>query len=311
VNAMNTAHTIKSHGRAAIILAGGDGTRLRSLTRRIAGADVPKQFCPVLGSETLWERTRTRASLSVADEATVSVLTRSHAAFFEPLRNGMPAENLIVQPENRGTAPAILYGLLRIATRSRAASVAVLPSDHFVSDEREFMRHVDRAFDAVEARPEAAVLLGMAPAAPEPGYGWIEPGELMVRQAPLFRVRRFWEKPRVDVAAQLLRGGCLWNSFVMVARVSTLLAMMQAALPELFGAFAAVRGALGTESERGRIDELYSRIAPSNFSHEVLEGQPAHLAVLPVHGIEWSDLGEPERVIGVLSYLGLHPEWAA
>ncbi len=308
---MNATSTAKSLNRAAIILAGGDGTRLRSLTRRISGAEVPKQFCPILGSETLWERTRGRASLSVAPRATVSVLTRSHEPFYEPLRCNLPADSLIVQPDNRGTAPAILYALLKLAARWREASVAVLPSDHFVSDEREFMRHVDRAFDAIESRPASVVLLGIAPAAPECGYGWIEPGELMVRRAPLFRVRRFWEKPRVEVATRLLRGGCLWNSFVMVARVPTLLGMIEAGVPDLFAAFAAVRSALGTESEPGRIDELYARIRPYNFSHEVLERQPERLAVLPVHGIEWSDLGEPQRVIGVLSYLGLHPEWAA
>ncbi len=306
-----TASTTKSLTRAAIILAGGDGTRLRSLTRRISGADVPKQFCPILGSQTLWERTRARASLSVAQGATVSVLTRSHEPFFEPLCYDIPADSLIVQPDNRGTAPAILYALLRLAARSPSASVAVLPSDHFVSDDREFMRHVDRAFDAVETHRESVALLGIAPAAPESGYGWIEPGELLARRAPLFRVRRFWEKPRLEVAADLLRGGCLWNSFVMIAQVPTLLGMMQAGVPDLFTAFAGIRGALGTGSERRRVDELYGRIRPSNFSHEVLERQPERLAVLPVHGVEWSDLGEPQRVKSVLSYLGIHPEWAA
>jgi mannose-1-phosphate guanylyltransferase len=308
---MSTARTSNSPERAAIILAGGDGTRLRSLTRKIAGAEVPKQFCPILGSETLWERTRSRAALSVAPEATVSVLTRGHEPFFEPLADGIAAGNLIVQPENRGTTPAILYALLRLAAGSHAASVAVLPSDHFVNDDRAFMRNVDRAFEATYARPEVVVLLGIAPAAPEPGYGWIEPGDLMVKTTPLFGVRRFWEKPRAALAAQLLRDGCLWNSFVMIARVSALLGMIRAAMPALFSAFSEVRNVLGTAFERRAIDELYAHIEPSNFSREVLERSPRNLAVFPVHGIEWSDLGEPQRVRSVLSYLGLHPEWAA
>jgi mannose-1-phosphate guanylyltransferase len=308
---MNPARTGNYSERTAIILAGGEGTRLRSLTRKIYGAEVPKQFCPILGNETLWERTRQRAALSVAPEATVSVLTREHEPYFEPLCDGIAQQNLIVQPRNRGTAAAILYGLVRLAARSPAASVAVLPSDHFVNDDREFMRHVDRAFDAVEGHREVAVLLGIAPAAPESGYGWIEPGELVVRRTPLFRVRRFWEKPRHEMAVELQHAGCLWNSFVMVAQVSTLLGMIEAALPELFAAFSAIDRSIGRASERFCIDDLYASIPPSNFSHQVLENCPANLTVLPVHGVEWSDLGEPQRVISVLSFLGLHPEWAA
>jgi len=161
--------------RAAIILAGGDGTRLRELTRKILGKDVPKQFCPVIGERTLLEQTRKRVSLAVAPGTTIAVVTRPHERFYAPLLADIPLQNLVVQPENRGTATAIIYSLLRLANIVPNAAVALIPSDHYVDDDTAFMRHIDLAFEAVEARPELTVLLGITPDRPEAGYGWIEP----------------------------------------------------------------------------------------------------------------------------------------
>lgn len=306
---------MKLHGenqnRSAIILAGGDGRRLSEVTRRITGEATPKQFCPLIGSTSLVEQTRLRVSLAVAEDRILAVLAHAHERHYRDLLKGILPENLVIQPENRGTAPAILYALLRLSKAAPDACVAVFPSDHFVSDDCEFMRHVESAFDAVGSRPEMIALLGITPHAAESGYGWIEPGELVVRRAPLFRVRRFWEKPRSDVASELLRAGCMWNSFVMVARISTLIGLIMVALPELFASFSRIHDLLGTAREQGGIERLYKRIPSASFSDEVLERYPINLGVLPVHGIEWSDLGEPQRVMAVLSRLGIQPEWDA
>jgi mannose-1-phosphate guanylyltransferase len=299
----------RKQSRYAIILAGGDGTRLSEVTRRIRGDDTPKQFCSVIGNTSLLEQTRLRVSLAVGEHRTITVLKRAHERHYRDLVNEILPQNLVIQPTNRGTAPAILYALLRLSEVARDAYVAVFPSDHFVSDDREFMRHVDLAFDAIGSRPEMTALLGITPHAVEPGYGWIEPGEVVAGCAPLFRVRRFWEKPNSEVASELLRAGCLWNSFVMVARVSTLIGLITVALPELFASFSKIRELLGTARESGVVERLYERIPIASFSDEVLERHPINLGVLPVHGIEWSDLGEPQRVMAVLSRLGDHLEW--
>ena len=251
--------------RFAIILAGGDGTRLSELTRRISGDATPKQFCPVLNISLL-EQTCLRVSLALGENQILTVLTRAHERHYRDLVNEKLPENLVIQPASHGTAPAILYALLRLSEIARDAYVAVFPSDHFVSDDREFMRHVDLAFDAVGSRPEMTALLGIRPDAVESGYGWIEPGELVARCAPLFRVRRFWEKPTGEVAGELLRAGCMWNSFVMVARVSTLIGMIMVALPELFASFSKIRELMGTSRESGGLQRLYERIPIASFS---------------------------------------------
>ncbi len=298
-----------NQNRFAIILAGGDGTRLSEVTRRITGDITPKQFCPVIGNTSLLEQTHLRVSLAVSENQILTVLTRAHERHYRDLVNEILPENLVIQPASRGTAAAILYALLRLSEVARDAYAAVFPSDHFVSDDREFMRHVDLAFDAIGSRPEMTVLLGITPHAVESGYGWIEPGELVFGRGPLLRVRRFWEKPSSEIARELLRADCMWNSFVMVARVSALIGMIMVALPELFASFSKIRELLGTARESAGLERLYERIPTASFSDEVLERYPINLGVLPVNGIEWSDLGEPQRVMAVLSRLGVHPEW--
>lgn len=129
--------------------------------------------------------------------------------------------------------------------------------------------------------------------------------------ADQFRVRRFWEKPSSDLAGDLLRAGCMLNRFVMVAQVSTLIGLIMVALPELFASFFNIDDLLGTAREPDSIENLYRRTPMANFSDEVLQRHPINLGVLPVHGVEWSDRGEPQRVTAVLSRLELHPEWAA
>ena len=298
--------------RWAVILAGGDGTRLQSMTRAISGDNRPKQFVPVIGGSTLLNQTRRRVALSIEPSRTLIVVTQKHRRFYEPLAHEISPNLLVEQPVNKGTAPAILYALLCVATKSPNAVVALFPSDHFFADDEEFMSHIDVAIDAVEVQPATVMLLGITPTTPETEYGWIEPQPsiLASAQKSITRVRKFWEKPSLNLATSLMERGCLWNSFVMVGRVDALLKMTRAAMPEMYAAFAAITPAFETASEHEALAALYSSIEESNFSHQVLAARPEDLMVMRVGEVGWSDLGEPNRVLAALARIGVQSELA-
>lgn len=301
-----------SNERWAIILAGGDGTRLRSMTRAITGDNRPKQFVPVIGGMTLLDQTRRRVARSVARDRTLLVVTEKHRRFYQPLTKTISPRLLLEQPQNKGTAPAILYPLMRLAAKSPEAIVALFPSDHYFADDEEFMSHIDAAFDIVELQPATVTLLGITATSPETEYGWIEPQRSILGRAKrsVTRVSRFWEKPNAKLAASLMERGCLWNSFVMVGRVDALLKMTRAALPELYSDFTAIAPTFESAAERKAVRALYNRIKDSNFSHQVLAVRPQDLAVMRVEDVGWSDLGEPTRVLSTLARLGVQSELA-
>lgn len=290
--------------RWAVILAGGDGTRLQPMTRAITGDNRPKQFVPIIGGGTLLNQTRRRVALSIEPSRTLIVVTQKHRRFYQPLAEELSPGLLLEQPMNKGTAPAILYALLQVAARSPKAVVALFPSDHYFADDEEFMAHVDLAVDAVQFQPEAVMLLGITPTSPETEYGWIEPHSSILAgvQRSMTRVKRFWEKPSLNVATSLMERGCLWNSFVMVGRVDALLKMTRTAMPALYWAFDATK--------HKALAEVYASIDDANFSHQVLGVRPQDLMVMRVGDVGWSDLGEPNRVLSTLARIGVESHLA-
>jgi mannose-1-phosphate guanylyltransferase len=287
--------------RWAVILAGGDGNRLRPLTRTLTGDERPKQFAPIIGRKTLLDQTRERVALAVSEENTLLVVTKKHQEFYRSIAN---TTRLVVQPENKGTALGIIYPLMRIAAEAPNAIVAIFPSDHYFSDDETFMSHVEAAFESSRKNPNSVTLLGITPDHPEVEFGWIEPN-LLNKTNGVAPVRRFWEKPPADLARQLMDQGCLWNSFVMVGHVQAFLAMTKRALPELFSYFEAVIPVFGTPDEYRNVRAVYSWLPELNFSHHVLAVRPEDLGVMRVDNVGWSDLGDPARVLATLSRIGL------
>ena len=201
---------------------------------------------------------------------------------------------MVIQPENRGTGPGLLYGLLRLARADSRAAVVVLPSDHWVSDDCAFMAHVDVVLRTVSTHPDVVTFLGIAPERPEAEYGWIEPGAPLTTDTR--RVVRFWEKPAADVAAMVRARGGLWNSFVMVGCLGAFLDLFTGTVPMLWEAFAPLRASLGLLGEVHAARQVYVGLPTMDFSRVVLQARPERLAVAPVRGVGWNDLGDPTRL---------------
>jgi len=291
--------------RWGIVLAGGDGKRLLPLTRRIAGDDRPKQFCALTGGETLLQSTLRRVSRVVPERRTLLVLTRTHEAYYREQLSHIRKRNLLEQPYNLGTAPAITMSLTRLGVIAPDAVAGIFPSDHHFESDEAFAASMDAAFAYAEWFPERVILLGVAAESAEEAYGWIEPGEkLAVDVGTVFAVRRFWEKPHKETAERLMEMGCLWNSFVMVGRVSSFLNLVRQSVPGMVQSFERMWTTAVPHTERAAVNELYARIPSGNFSEEVLSARTSQLAVMPARGLRWTDLGEPRRVYAALGSIG-------
>jgi mannose-1-phosphate guanylyltransferase len=299
-----------SEERMAIILAGGEwGRGSKSPARRSAERGVPKQFCRLSGGPTVLERTYRRVALTFPPERTMTVVTRTHRKFYEDLLPDVSPARLLIQPRNRGTAPATLYALSRARRIAPGAGVAIFPSHHCVGDDAAFMRHVELAFEGIRARPDLLVLLGTTPDGPEVDYCWIELGDRINEYLRLFQIRGFWENPSHKLAMRLWQSGCLWNSSVVVAQIPVILSLMRRVLPELAMSFDSVSSMIGTEREGEAVEKVYTDVSEQDFSHELSVGSPDNLAVLPIAGVEWSDLQKPRRARSALRRAGVRPKW--
>jgi mannose-1-phosphate guanylyltransferase len=297
--------------RWGVILAGGDGTRLRSLTRLVSGDDRPKQFCPLLGGRTLLAETRFRIAERIDRERTIFVLTRAHRPFYQKELEKVPPIRMVVQPSNRGTLPAILWSLLHVVRSDERALVAFFPSDHHYSKDDAFMTGVVSAFDLAESNNQSVILLGAAATHPEIEYGWIEPSTPVTSPSGgrLRPVKRFWEKPSQEIAQTLLDRGCLWNTFVMVGRASAFLGMIRNATPALYRAFEPILSLPDSAMEAGMMQRIYDDLPVGDFSKQVLAVSTERLAVASLDDIGWSDLGDPHRLITTLFESGIENPW--
>jgi len=276
-----------------VVLAAGEGKRVRSHLRTADGKQAPKQFCTVWDGESLLRRTLGRASRLVPEDRIVIVVARQHRCWWESELADLPPENIIVQPENRGTAVGLLLPFVDILRRDPLADVLVLPSDHHVERESCFIEAMGEARHLARLDGSRAVLLGIRPSEADPGYGWILPGDPL-RAGKGHEVAAFVEKPETGVAESIMRRGGLLNTLVLAAKAGALLRLYRHAVPWLIDAFSAVPGPHsggGTE-----LDEIYSCLPGCDFSKEVLERCCHLISVLPVAGCGWSDLGTPDRL---------------
>ena len=268
-----------------VLLCGGSGTRLWPLSRK----SYPKQFVPLVGNGTLFQQSARR--LAGAHFAAPVVVTASDFRFIvaEQLQAiGIDPGAILIEPEGRNTAPAILAAALHLARTDPEALMLVAPSDHVVPDDVAFHAAVAKAEPA--AREGRLVTFGIRPGRAETGYGWLELAE--PSDGDPVPLRRFVEKPDAATAETMLQdGGFLWNAGIFLFKARAILDAYEAHAPDMI---APVRAAL----DEGRPDLGFFRLAPEPWSglrsdsidYAVME-KADRLTVVPF-AAGWSDLGD-------------------
>ncbi len=270
-----------------VLLCGGSGTRLWPLSRK----SYPKQFSKLLGDETLFQASAKR--LTGAEYAAPIVVTANAFRFIvtEQLAGAeiAPAA-VLIEPDARDTAPAVLAAALQLAASDPDALMLVAPSDHVIPDREIFDATVQAAVPAALAGQ--LVTFGITPDRPETGYGYLELETAPEGEAKPLPLRAFVEKPDAEAAAAMLaEGRYLWNAGIFLFSVKTILAAFEAHAPDMVPAVqAAVDGA---KSDLGftRLDPTaWANAAAISIDYAVME-KADNLSVVPFGG-RWSDLGD-------------------
>jgi mannose-1-phosphate guanylyltransferase len=292
----------------AVVLAGGQGTRLQAFLRQTLGTERPKQFCRIIGTRSMLRHTWDRGARLLDPDRMVTIVTAGQEPYL--LDEEHVPGRVLVQPANKETAPGLLLPLLWIAQQDPRAVVAIFPADHFVWEEQRFITHVRSAVRAAQRYPDRLVVLGVEADGPDHGYGWMAPGlPCDGGGAELYHVRRFWEKPDRQTAARLFASGHFWNTFVLAGHLGVFLHLARSAMPEVFEPLSLAAAFLGTRYEAEVLASTYRSLRPMNFSRTLLAKRPGDLLMLPARGVYWSDWGDPDRILRTLRRFNHRPQW--
>ena len=272
----------------SVVLAAGSGRRLSSVT-----GSTPKQFWRPGGNTSLVEETLARLAPICPPERTVIVVNDSQREYVKEWPPARRRGRVVFQPEDRGTAAGVLFGLVPVLVDDPDAIVLITPSDHGVAKPEAFRRGILDAVAHVQ-RHDGVVVFGVEPSAAQTDYGWITLDPPSVSTG-VQRVVSFVEKPRVGAARQLLSSGADWNTMVIVARARALVDLCREHLPELTAVFV---GAVSFPplTRDAFLVESYRHIQATDFSRAVLTPAVNLLAYTWPAALGWTDLGTPERL---------------
>ena len=273
-----------------VLLCGGSGERLWPLSRR----SYPKQFAPLSGDQSLFQAAARRLSgateqLRFAPPVVVTASDFRFIATQQLAEAGVDPGAVLIEPEGRNTAPAILAAALHLAAINPDAIMLVAPSDHVIAEPEDFLAAVGRGLPLAEAG--RIVTFGVLPTRPETGYGYLKLAQSPDEAGTPVPLEHFVEKPDLPEARRMIDAGCyLWNAGIFLASAQSIIDAFAAHAPRMMRP---VRHAV----DRARPDLGFLRLDPASWSdadsisvdYAVME-KADNLSVVPLRS-RWSDLG--------------------
>jgi len=270
----------------ALIMAGGGGTRLWPLSRRTR----PKQMLPLVSDDSLFRVSVTRLAPIFPPER-IFVVTGAHQV--DALKADvpeLPAENFIVEPYGRDSAPAAALGMTHIAGLDSEATVAILTADHYIRDVWSFGAALKTAYEV--AQDHYIVTLGIKPTAPATGFGYIQQAEFLAKydKFSVYHSAGFKEKPDAKTAQQFLDAGTYsWNSGMFIWSVQQAQEEFARQQPEMAKHLQSIKMAFGKRDYHKVIQSVWDDLPKISLDYAVMENAQ-QVAMIPID-IGWSDIG--------------------
>lgn len=270
-----------------IIMAGGSGTRFWPESRRRR----PKQLLNLVGAKTMIRATVERILPEIPFER-IMVVTSAFQA--DAVRKQLPEvspEMVVSEPSARNTAPCIALAAYKLQKLDPDAVMAVLPADHLIGKEEEFLKALLAGADAA-CQHDCLLTFGVVPNRPETGYGYIKlgPTRLVIGSVAVHSVERFVEKPDPATAEKYVASGrYMWNSGMFIWKVSSIIKAVETYLPALSVTLEEILPALNTPEESRALEDAYRKIEPISVDHGIME-KADNVLCIPVD-VNWNDVG--------------------
>jgi mannose-1-phosphate guanylyltransferase len=271
----------------AVIMAGGIGSRFWPESTE----ENPKQFLDLTGTgKSLLRQTYERINKTVPRENILVVSNRKYKKKIQEQIPEIPPENILAEPVMRNTAPAVLYAANRIHSKSENAAFVILPSDHYIENEKQFINDIDKSLHFASEN-DVLITLGIQPDSPHTGYGYIRFDK--TAGADFKPVLQFVEKPDPETAKKYLKSGdYLWNAGIFVWRTDVIRDAFRKHLHGMFSLMEKVD--YGPEKEQEQIEKVFPGLENISVDYGIME-KAENVRVLPV-SFGWNDLGSWDAI---------------
>ncbi len=277
----------------AVVLAGGGGTRFWPLSRK----ERPKQLLRLGSDDIMLNDTISRFETVIPIGHTYVVTNQSQAELLAGMVHpGVPQENILIEPIGRSTAASILYAALTVGQTHPEAILAIFPADHYITDQGRFETTLELACKAADTAPRL-VTIGIRPVFAATGYGYIRYQEkpVLSEEGLVYAVEEFVEKPNLATAQAYLSGHQhLWNSGILIGKVSVVIENFRRYLPRLYRLMSPLQQHLGTSLARSVVDTIYAELPSISIDYGILERSDEVWVV--IGDFDWNDVGTWEAL---------------